>query len=56
MARRELPEAALAPADRLAPIDLAVGLLTFNNAETLEGVLAAATAGLGRASPTPGPR
>ncbi len=48
MARRELPEAALAPADRLAPIDLAVGLLTFNNAETLEGVLAAATAGLAR--------
>ena len=48
MARRELPEAALAPADRLAPIDLAVGLLTYNHAETLEGVLDAATAGLAR--------
>jgi glucosylglycerate synthase len=48
MARRELSEAALAPADRLAPVDLAVGLLSFNNAETLEGVLAAATAGLAR--------
>jgi glucosylglycerate synthase len=48
MARRELSEAALAPADRLAPVDLAVGLLSYNNAETLEGVLAAATAGLAR--------
>ena len=48
MARRELSEAALAPADRLAPVDLAVGLLSYNNAETLESVLAAATAGLAR--------
>ncbi len=48
MARHELSEAALAPADRLAPVDLAVGLLSYNNAETLESVLAAATAGLAR--------
>ncbi len=46
MARRELSEAALAPADRLAPVDLAVGLLTYNNAETIDGVLAAAAAGV----------
>jgi glucosylglycerate synthase len=48
MARRELSEAALAPADRLAPVDLAVGLLTYNNAETVDGVLEAVTAGIAR--------
>ena len=46
MARHELSEAALAPADRLAPVDLAVGLLTFNNAETIEGVLAVVAGGV----------
>ena len=46
MARRELSEAALAPADTLAPVDLAIGLLTYNNAETIDDVLAAATAGV----------
>jgi glucosylglycerate synthase len=48
MARRELPEAALAPADQLAPVDLAVGCLTYNNAETLGGVLETAAAGIAR--------
>ena len=48
MARHELSEAAVAPADRLAPVDLAVGLLTFNNAETIDGVLAVAAGGLER--------
>jgi glucosylglycerate synthase len=48
MARRELSEAAQAPADQLAPVDLAVGLLTYNNAETIDGVLDVVAAGLGR--------
>jgi glucosylglycerate synthase len=48
MARHELSEAAVAPADQLAPVDLAVGLLTFNNAETIDGVLAVAAGGLER--------
>ena len=48
MARRELSEAALAPADRLAPVDLAVGFLTYNHAETLGGVLETAAAGVAR--------
>jgi len=48
MARRELSEAALAPADQLAPVDLAVGLLTYNNAETIDGVLQAVAGGVGR--------
>jgi len=46
MARHELSEAAVAPADRLAPVDVAVGLLTFNNAETIDGVLAVAAGGV----------
>jgi hypothetical protein len=48
MARRELSEAALAPADRLAPVDLALALLTYNNAETIDGVVEAAVAGVAR--------
>ena len=52
MARRELSEAALAPADRLAPVDLAVGLLTYNNAETIDGVLQAVASGADRLSDT----
>lgn len=47
MARRELSEAVLSEADRLAPVDLAVGVLTYNNAETLDGVLQTAVAGAG---------
>jgi glucosylglycerate synthase len=48
MARRELSEAALAPADGLAPVDLAVGLLTYNNAETIDGILDVVAAAVGR--------
>jgi hypothetical protein len=48
MARRELSEAAQAPADRLAPVDVAVALLTYNNAETIDGVLEVVAGGLGR--------
>src|SRR5580765_1393246 len=52
MARRELSEAALVPADRLAPVDLAVGLLTYNNAETIDGILDVVTRGLERLAGT----
>jgi glucosylglycerate synthase len=52
MARRELSEAALAPADRLAPVDLAVGLLTYNNVETIDGILDVVTRGLERLAGT----
>jgi hypothetical protein len=48
MARRELSEAAQAPADQLAPVDLAVGLLTYNNAGTIDGLLEVVAAGLAR--------
>jgi len=48
MARGELSAADLAEIDRLAPADLAVGLLTYNNAETVGGVLEAVAAGAAR--------
>jgi hypothetical protein len=48
MARGDLPEAVLAAIDSVAPVDLAVGLLTYNNAETIEGVVEAAAAGIAR--------
>jgi glucosylglycerate synthase len=48
MARRELSEAVLSSADRLGPVDLAVGLLTYNNAETLGAVLETVAAGVAR--------
>jgi glycosyltransferase involved in cell wall biosynthesis len=48
MARGELSTADLAAIDRLAPADLAVGLLTYNNAETVGGVLEAVAAGAAR--------
>ena len=48
MARRELSEAALSSADRLAPVDFAIGLLTYNNTETLDGVLDTVAAGVAR--------
>lgn len=48
MGRPEPPEAVRAAVDRLAPVDLVVGLLTYNNAETLTGVLDAVTAGISR--------
>src|SRR5204862_7255986 len=40
-----------AAVDRLAPVDLAVGLLTYNNADTLGGVLDAVAAGVSRYVP-----
>jgi hypothetical protein len=36
----------LATPDTVGPVDLAVGLLTYNNAETVDGVVAAAAEGL----------
>ena len=48
MARGELSQAALAAIDAVAPADLAVGLLTYNNAETIDGVLAVVADGLAR--------
>jgi len=51
MGRPEPPEAVRAAVDRLAPVDLAVGLLTYNNAETLGGVLDAVAAGVARYVP-----
>jgi hypothetical protein len=45
MAREELPEAALGAIDQVGSVDLAVGLLTYNNAETIDGVLQAVAAG-----------
>ena len=56
MARRELSEAVLSSADHLAPVDLAVGLLTYNNAETLDGVLDTAAAGLKKVIAEHGPQ
>ena len=48
MGRPEPPEAVRAAVDRLAPVDLAVGLLTYNNAETLGGILDAVATGIAR--------
>src|SRR5919108_5149058 len=48
MGRPEPPEAVRAAVNRLAPVDLAVGLLTYNNVETVGGVLDAVTAGVAR--------
>src|SRR5690349_388678 len=48
MVRPEPSEAVRATVERLAPVDLAIGLLTYNNAETIGGVLAAVTAGVAR--------
>ena len=48
MGRPEPSEAVRAAVERLGPVDLAVGLLTYNNAETLGGVLDAVTAGVAR--------
>src|SRR5262245_2644077 len=45
MGRPEPSQAVRAAIDRLGPVDLAVALLTYNNAETLPGVLDAVTAG-----------
>jgi hypothetical protein len=48
MGRPEPSAAVLAAIERVAPVDLAVGLLTYNNAETLGGVLDAVSAGVAR--------
>ena len=48
MERPEPSEAVRATVDRLAPVDLAVGLLTYNNAETLGGILDAVATGIAR--------
>src|SRR2546422_9711639 len=48
MGRPEPSEAVRATVDRLAPVDLAVGLLTYNNAETLGGILDAVATGIAR--------
>jgi hypothetical protein len=48
MARGELSQAALAAIDGVGPADLVVGLLTYNDAETIDGVLATAAEGLAR--------
>jgi hypothetical protein len=47
MTRGELSQAALAALDAVGPVDLAVGLLTYNNAETVDAVVTAAADGLG---------
>src|SRR5262249_53794292 len=48
MASVKLSESVLAALERVGPVDVAVGLLTYNSAETLEGVLGVATEGLAR--------
>jgi hypothetical protein len=48
MAPGGLPESALAAAESVGPVDVAVGLLTYNAAETIDGVLEAAASGLAR--------
>jgi glucosylglycerate synthase len=52
MARPEPAEAVRAEIERLAPVDLAIGLLTYNHAETLAAILDAVTAGVTRSFPT----
>jgi glucosylglycerate synthase len=51
MARPDPPEAVRAAVERLAPVDVAVGLLTYNHAETLATVLEAVSAGVARHLP-----
>jgi len=46
MASVKLSEAVLASLERVGPVDVAVGLLTFNSAETLDGMLDVVTEGL----------
>jgi glucosylglycerate synthase len=52
MARPQPAEAVGAAVDRLAPVDLAIGLLTYNHVETLPGVLDAVITGVGRYFPS----
>lgn len=48
MASVKLSESVVATLARIGPVDIAIGLLTYNSAETLEGVLGVATEGLAR--------
>src|SRR5262245_57479570 len=48
MASVKLSEPVVAALARVGQVDVAVGLLTYNNAETLDGVLGVATEGLAR--------
>ncbi len=52
MALPKLSEAVVASLERVGPVDVAIGLLTYNNAETLDGVLQVAADGLARHFPT----
>ena len=46
MASVKLSDAVVAAVERVGPVDVAVGLLTYNSAETLDGMLGVATEGL----------
>src|SRR4029453_12922052 len=52
MALPKLSEAVVASLERVGPVDVAIGLLTYNNAETLDGVLQVAATGRPRHFPT----
>jgi hypothetical protein len=52
MASVKLSEAVVASLERVGPVDVAVGLLTFNSAETLDGMLDVVTEGLAQHFPT----
>jgi hypothetical protein len=52
MASVKLSEAVVASLERVGPVDVAVGLLTFNSAETLDGMLDVVIEGLAQHFPT----
>jgi hypothetical protein len=52
MASAKLSESVVAALARVGPADIAIGLLTYNSAETLDSVVATATDGLARHFPT----
>ena len=52
MAFPKLSESVVASLAHVGPVDVAIGLLTYNNAETLDAVLAVAADGLARHFPT----
>jgi glucosylglycerate synthase len=52
MALPKLSESVVASLADVGPVDVAIGLLTYNNAETLDAVLAVAADGLARHFPT----
>ena len=53
MALPKLSESVVASLADVGQVDVAIGLLTYNNAETLDAVLAVAADGLARHFPTP---